>query len=209
MTAFCRVLFVSCTLLMLSSCAVKTGQYSFREPFDEELEEPFHYWDLEFSTPRWFLNDHVDLAFNLGYGNGSDSGTLDTTHGEVHAQSAKLLEFRAAARWFPLGGDKAVVPYLGAGYGWYKYEMETKSQGDYAYSDYLYDYYEIDEDETTLSSSGFPFITGGVYVPFGEKKENAKLRPALQLEYRRDFEKSDQGFDLSGYQASVGLAFMW
>ena len=194
-------------LLVTTSCSLKTGVTNL-ENYDQPLgirEKPFNYLEWEAFTPR-IIKDHVDMAFGIGYNRGVEEGFITADDGETHWPQTKtnMWDFHLGARFFPLGvRDQKIVPYVGGGVGYYEYNEETTKSAEYV-DDYDEggDSYKVNRRHDTQAHGYFNYLSIGMYVPL---KKNCML----QTEFRRDFDKDHKQYDLSGYQVTVGLAFMY
>ena len=193
-------------LLVTTSCSLKTGMNNL-DNYDQPLgirEKPFGYWEWEAYTPR-IIKDHVDIAFGIGYNWGNEEGVLDAEEAEGHWPKTEtdMWDSHLGVRFFPLGvRDRKIVPYVGGGMAYYEYDVETNAPGEYVSDDEGDDFYRPDKRSDTLAHGYFNYLSIGLYVPL---KKNCML----QTEFRRDFDKDHKQYDLSGYQVTVGLAFMY
>ena len=204
-----KILKVSSVLLCLvltTSCAIKTGINNldnYHHPLDID-EEPFRYWETETFTPK-FANDHMDITLGFGYNSGREKGRIEIDDGWWRPEIETFLwDIHLGTRIFPLGfRDRKLIPYLGGGFGYFEYDMNTRSPGDYeyVYSDEFHDYYELDIHHDTIAHGYFSYLSTGLFLPLGE-------RHMLQLEYRYDFDKDYKQYDMSGYQITIGFAYM-
>ena len=202
-------------MIVTTSCSVKTGIYNL-DNFDQPLgikEEPFKYLEWEAYTPR-IIKDHVDVVFGIGMNDGKSEGEINVAHdyggywmpgGDIPEVSTNMWEFRLGTRFFPLGVENQnVVPYVGGGVGYFYYDMNTSKRGDFVGSDWFYNYYEIDKDSVTLAEGSFPYLSVGLYLRLSDQSQIP-----LQMEFRYDFDKVYKKHDMSGYQVTIGLAFLW
>ena len=203
------------TLSMVAVCAadngpglgIKVGGQTLTSPLTEEKTTRPRI-EVELCSSR-LLNDQVDVAFTFGF---SSLGSLST--GETREEDGlfidawskddlRLYDFRLAARYYPLGsGRRALMPYLGAGLGYFRFEDEWKDT--VTVTDPLTDdsVTEVTEGTTSLAKGIFPFFLAGVNVPLGDTSE-------LLLEIQYDVDKRDGGFDLSGPIYMIGCRFRW
>lgn len=205
------------SVLLLSSCTIKTNiQTNTNLNYELGLQDgPCTYWELEAETPK-VLGDQVDFTFSFGYNFGKDEGELSTVQvgelfpsGSIPEISTSMWEIRSSARWFPFRKDIDVIkPYVGLGLGYFDFKEEVNKKGEYVSSDFFWNYYEIDSDTSTLASGFFPFFSAGFYLPIG-KPGNDKMNTVLQFEYRNDFNKGKDNFDLSGSQFTIGFGVTW
>ena len=192
-------------LLVTTSCSLKTGMNNL-DNYDQPLgirEKPFSYWEWEAYTPR-IIQDHVDMAFGIGYNRGIEEGFIDVDDADVRWPKTKtdMWDSHLGARFFPLGvKDRKIVPYVSGGVGYYEYDADTTTSVEYDENGEGGDNYRIDKHHDTGVHGYFNYLSIGLYVPL-------KKNFMLQTEFRRDFDKDHKQYDFSGYQVTVGLAFM-
>jgi hypothetical protein len=186
---------------------IKVGGQTLTSPLtDEKTTRPRI--EVEICSSR-LLNDHVDVAFSFGF---SSLGSLST--GETSEEDGlvidtwskddlRLYDIRLAARYYPLGsGRKALIPYLGAGLGYFRFDddwEDTVSVTDPLTDDSAT---EVTDGTKTLAKGIFPFFLAGLNVPLGD---NAEL--LLEIEY--DVDKRDGRYDLGGPIYMLGCRFRW
>ena len=186
---------------------VKVGGQTLTSPLtDEKTTRPRIEVEI-CSSP--LLNDKVDVAFSFGY---SSLGSLST--GETSEEDGLIIDawskddlhlydIRLAARYYPLGaGRRALMPYLGAGLGYFRFDddwRDTVIVTDPLSEDSVT---EVTDGRTNLADGIFPFFLAGVNVPLGDTAE-------LLLEIQYDVEKRDGGYDLSGPIYMIGGRFRW
>ena len=197
-------------VLLSSSCSIKTNLHT-NINMDYALplkDDAFTYWEVEGATEK-ILWDQIDFAFSVGYNIGEDEGELSTIEEDIPEISTEMWEVRASARWFPLSRHIDVIkPYVGFGVGYFDFLQEINEEGEYSHSDEFYDYYVIESHSDTIASGFFPFFSAGLYIPIGKAEDN-KMCTVMQFEYRKDFDKEDDEFDLSGEQLTIGLGITW
>ena len=107
------------------------------------------------------------------------------------------------ARFYPLARGP-LRPYGGAGFGRTKVSAEwTEYEGPFDPLFRCIAFCGSDPISGEILSSYHPYLAGGVEVrpPF--------LKPSLVFEYRRDFNRGDDFYQLSGRSFSAGLRFRW
>ena len=198
----------SCVLLCLvvtTSCSLKTGMNDLYN-YDQTLgihEEPFRYWQWELYSPR-IVADHVDLALGIGYNLGKEEGVMKVEEVDKRwpRMETNMWDIHLGARFFPLGvADRKIVPYLGGGMGYFEYNVETNSPGEFVCNSEDGYYYKVDKKHDTLAHGYFNYLSIGLYLSLNKNF-------MLQTEFRHDFDKDHRQFDLSGYQVTIGLACM-
>jgi hypothetical protein len=203
--SFCVKAAYLMSLMFLSlSCTVKTNMYSNVDT-DYALplkDDAFNYWELELATDK-VLWDQIDFAFGMGYNIGEDKDEVETDEGTFLDIYSYLFEVRFSARWFPLRKQTDIIkPYAGFGVGYFDFSQDHNYDDDWGYYDDDDNHYE------TIASGFFPFFTAGFYLPIGNGF-NDKMDTVLQFEYRNDFDKNDNGIDLSCQQFTIGFGIMW
>jgi hypothetical protein len=141
----------------------------------------------------------------MGYNIGEDEGEHESDDGDFPDIYSYLFEVRLSARWFPLRKHTNVIkPYAGFGVGYFDFSQDHY----YNYYDDDWHYYDDDHHSETIASGVFPFFSAGFYLPVGNGFNN-KMDTVLQFEYRNDFNKEDNGIDLSNQQFTIGFGIMW
>lgn len=184
----------------------KVGVQTLDDPFDLEKTTRARF-EVELSTPM-FYDDHFDFAFTFGgsplgsytdeYTDEVDGGFIDDTYHD----SLSVLDIRMAARFYPLGDESEIRPYMGAGVGYFWFldrwhdtyrDMVENPPGSGFYDTY------IDEDRGTETPAKglFTFVTAGVAIPLGDQFE-------LLFDFQYDFGKEDNGYDLGGPIYMIG-----
>lgn len=167
-------------------------------------------YELELSSAV-LLDGHLDFAFSVG---GSSLGSFEDEYVDViddvlieeyYTDDLSLIDVRLAARLYPLGDSKPIRPYLGAGIGYFWFLDSWEDEYYETIEDPLFPgtyitFADGDKDTETLADGFFPFILGGVTVPVGSNFE-------FLFEFECDFEKKDNGFDLSGPIYMFGARF--
>jgi outer membrane protein W len=186
---------------------IKVGGQTLTSPLtDEKTTRPRI--EVELCSSR-LLNDQMDVAFSFGF---SSLGSLSTSETSVEdgliidawsKDDLRLYDFRLAARYYPLGsGRRALMPYLGAGLGYFQFIddwEDTVTVTDPLTDDSVTD---VTDGKKTLAKGIFPFFLAGLNVPLGDSAE-------LLLEIEYDVDKQDGGFDLSGPIYMIGCRFRW
>jgi len=167
-------------------------------------------FELEFSSPR-FGDDYFDLALTLG---GSSLGSFDEEYvgfddgvliEEYYTDHYSLIDLRLAGRFYPLGDNSRLKPYVGAGVGYFwfldswEYEYYETYEDPYIPGLY-YTYADAGEERDTLAKGFFPFVTAGLTVPLDTNFE-------LQFEVQYHYDKEDSGFDFGGPVYMFGCNF--
>jgi hypothetical protein len=200
-----KAAYIMSLMFLLSSCTVKTNMYSDIDT-DYVLplrDDAFNYWELELVTDK-VLWDQIDFAFGIGYNIGEDEDVPSIYYGYSTEIYTYMWEFRVSARWFPLRKKIDVIkPYIGFGVGYFDFAQDI----DYDYYDDDWYYYD-DDYYDTIASGFFPFFSAGLYLPIG-KDFSHNMQTVFQLEYRNDFNKDDNGIDLSGEQLTLGFGITW
>jgi hypothetical protein len=186
---------------------IKVGGQTLTSPLtDEKTTRPR--LEVEICSSR-LLNDQVDVAFTFGF---SSLGSLSTGETSVEddliidawsKDNLRLYDIRLAARYYPLGsGRRALMPYLGAGLGYFRFDddwRDTVTVTDPLSEESVT---EVTDGRTNLADGIFPFFLAGVNVPLGDRAE-------LLLEIQYDVNKRDGGYDLSGPIYMIGGRFRW
>jgi hypothetical protein len=166
--------------------------------------------ELEISSPP-LCNDSLDLAFTVG---GSSLGSLSddyTTYDEdvlieeSYDDDLALVDVRLAARLYPLGYDRDVRPHVGAGLGYFwfldRYEYEyAQTFEDPLFPGTFYTVVDKEEGTDTVAHGFFPFVTAGLAIALTDNAE-------LLFDFQYDFDKENQGIDLSGPIYMLGARF--
>ena len=201
-----KLLSVLFCLAVTSSCGIKTGIYNlnnYHHPLDID-EEPLRYWEAEMFSEK-FADDHMDILFGGGFNSGKEEGRIEVEDDWwIPEVETYLWDIHVGTRCFPLGTqDQKIIPYAGAGIGYFEYDMESRTSGDYeyVYSDEFYDYYAIDTHHDTIAHGYFSYVSTGLYVPLDRNC-------TMQLEFRYDFDKKYKQLDMGGYMITLGFAFM-
>ena len=201
-----KAAYIMSLMFLTLSCTVKTNMYSNVDT-DYALplrDDAFNYWELELVTEK-VLWDQIDFAFGIGYNIGEDEEAFSTYYGYSPEIYTYMWEFRLSARWFPLRKNIDVIkPYIGFGFGYFDFAQDIDY--DYYYEDGYY--YDDDDHYDTIASGFFPFFSAGLYLPIG-KDFSHNMQTVFQFEYRNDFNKEDNGIDLSGEQFTVGFGITW
>jgi hypothetical protein len=180
--------------------ALKIGAQTLEDPIDLDKTTRARF-ELELSSPL-MCDDHLDLAFVFG---GSSIGSMcddyaylddDAYVEESFDDHFFVLDVRLAARFYPLGGDRGLRPYLGAGLGYFWFF----DKWDYEYSETYEDpfdpgtfYTDVGKEKgtDTMAHGFFPFVTAGLGVSISDNAE-------LLFELQYDIDKEDAGIDLGG-----------
>lgn len=205
-----RALLFSLTagLAWTTACAAETGPGISFKIGAQTLEDPITLekttrtrLEMEVSSPL-FCDDHLDLALTFG---GSSLGSLDDEYSDIadgvlieesYHDDLLLLDVRLAARLYPLGYDRTVRPWVGAGLGYFWF----LDSWEYEYAETFEDpaspgtfYTTVDAEKGTdaVAKGFFPFVTAGLAVSVSENVE-------LLFEFQYDIDKEDSGIDLSG-----------
>jgi hypothetical protein len=187
----------------------KIGAQTLESPsdFDKTTRARF---EVEIASPR-FANDHFDLALTFG---GSSLGSYhddfawyddDVLIEEFYCDHSYLLDIRLAGRFYPLGDNSQIKPYLGAGIGYFWFINSWDYEYYETYEDpffpgVFYTYGETGDGRDTLAKGFFPFITAGLAVPVAPNFE-------LQFEIQYHYDKEDSGFDFGGPAYMFGCHF--
>ena len=167
-------------------------------------------FEVEFASPR-FGDDHFDVALTLG---GSSLGSYDDEYvgyeddvlvEEYYTDSYTIIDLRLAARFYPLGNNSSIQPYVGAGIGYFwfhdSWEFEYYDTYEDQYiPDVFYTYTGCEEGTDTLAEGFFPFVTAGLTVPIESNFE-------LQFEFQYHYDKKDSDFDFGGPVYMFGCLF--
>ncbi|MBN2183321.1 MAG: hypothetical protein JW715_15535 [Sedimentisphaerales bacterium] len=202
-----KLILILMSLAITTSCSVKTGIHNLNgshHQLDID-EEPLRYWEAEGSIPN-LCNEYMTLTLGIGYNSGKEDGRIEI-HDDKWLPEIKtyMWDVHLGARLFPLGAsNEHLVPYIGGGVGYFEYEMDRRTEGDYeyVYSDEGYDYFGLDVHNDTLAHGYYPYLATGLYLPLDKKC-------ALQMEFRYDFDKEYKQYDMAGYQITLGVAFMF
>lgn len=175
--------------------------------FDKTTRTRF---ELELASPR-FGNDYFDLALTFG---GSSLGSSHDEYAdfydgvlieEFYTDHYSLFDLRLAGRFYPLGDNSWLQPYVGGGIGYFwfldswEYEYYETFEDPYI-PGVFYTYHECDEGTDTLAHGFFPFVTAGLTVQIESNFE-------LQFEVQYHYDKQDSGFDFGGPVYMFGCLF--
>jgi hypothetical protein len=199
-----------CTAATGPGIALKIGAQTLEDPIDLGKTTRARL-ELEVCSPL-MCDDHFDLAFAFG---GSSLGSMcddyayfdddDVYVEESYDDHFVMLDVRLAARFYPLGGDRRVRPYLGAGLGyfWFLDKWDYEYTETYEDPDFRGTFYTARAEEDgmdTVAHGFFPFVLAGLGVSIGDNAE-------LLFELQYDFSKKDAGIDLGGPICMFGGRF--
>jgi hypothetical protein len=180
--------------------ALKIGAQTLEDPIDLDKTTRARF-ELELTSPL-LCDDHLDVAFAFG---GSSLGAMcddyayhddDVFVEESYDDHFYMLDVRLAARFYPLGGDQGLRPYVGAGLGYFWFLDKWDYEYAETYEDPLFPgtfYTDVGEEKgtDTMARGFFPFVMAGLAVSI---TDNADL--LFELQY--DLDKEDAGIDLGG-----------
>jgi outer membrane protein W len=124
---------------------------------------------------------------------------------ESYDDDLALVDVRLAARLYPLGCDRDVRPHVGAGLGYFwfldRYEYEyAQTFEDPLFPGTFYTVVDKEEGTDTVAHGFFPFVTAGLAIALTDNAE-------LLFDFQYDFDKENQGIDLSGPIYMLGARF--
>jgi hypothetical protein len=108
-------------------------------------------------------------------------------------------------RFYPLRYGP-ILPYAGGGFGRSQLNADWTEYTGGGYDPLFRCIAGCDFTESasgTLASSYHPYLAGGVEL------RPPHLKPSILFEYRRDFDRGDDFYELSGKSWSVGLRWRW
>jgi len=188
---------------------IKVGAQTLESPINLENTTRARF-EVELASPK-FGDDHFDVALTLG---GSSLGSYDDEYvgyeddvlvEEYYTDSYTIIDLRLAARFYPLGNNSSIQPYVGAGIGYFwfhdSWEFEYfDTYEDQYIPDVFYTYTGSEEGTDTLAEGFFPFVTAGLTVPIESNFE-------LQFEFQYHYDKKDSDFDFGGPVYMFGCLF--
>jgi len=155
--------------------------------------------------------DEGDFAFHNEYGFEGDFPIS-------HVFDVSITPVQASIKLVPLGRRMALIPYIGGGVGIYLWTVRL--QGDivdfddiWEYEDddgWLYEIYQIkfwDAREENKISVGFHAFVGFMFPIARRMSIDTEFRFNLVKGNLSDAFRGFAPFDLSGYQASIGLSY--
>jgi hypothetical protein len=189
--------------------AFKVGAQTMDSPFDLDKTTRARF-ELEFASPR-FGNDYFDVALTFGGSSfgcfhdeyaGYDDGVLIE---EFYTDRFSIFDVGLVGRLYPLGDNRGLQPYVGAGIGYFWFLDSWKYEYYETYEDpffpgVFYTYIETDECTETLAHGFFPFVTAGLAVPI-----NSNFNLLFEAQYH--YGKKDSGFDFGGPVYMFGCLF--
>lgn len=116
-----------------------------------------------------------------------------------------MFSLSVGARFYPITRGP-ILPYGGGGFGRTSLSVE--------WTEYLGGGFDplfrcIGICDNTEDERGSLFTGYSPYLALGVELRPGFLRPSVLLEYRRDFNRGDDFYDLSGRSFSAGLRFQW
>jgi len=164
-------------------------------PSDKYMKDSFAF-GLEFSYTLYKedldIVGGIDNVSDLGF----DHGDLTTS---TDSYKFTLRDYYLGARYNIFKKGNFIVS-LGAGAGYYNFEVEVNSKGSYSHSDAFYDYYNIDSDTSSLASGMFAYAEIRAEYIGGRGFFTA-------VEARQDFLKEVNNRDLDATFLFLSLGF--
>jgi len=120
-------------------------------------------------------------------------------------QSAEIASLMVGGRFYPFTWGP-ILPYGGAGFGRTSLAVEWIEYTGGGF-DPLFQCIAFCDD--TEDKSGSLLKTYHPYLAAGVELRPPFMRPSILLEYRRDFGRGDDFYELAGRSWSVGLRWRW
>lgn len=147
----------------------------------------------------------LGLAFGLSSLGSTEESYVtyqgNTTYVDTYEDRCLSYDIRLNARLYPLSSSDSVIhPYLGGGFGyfWMNHHWQDTYTETIDYGVYADTWEDVYEGHSTLAKGFFSYLGLGLDIPLYE-------HTTLNLEYRHDFHKVDNGWDLGGSIFMAGL----